>query len=257
MALQLAWLGVYIPVELTSILVYGIYTAAGVAWTGATLGKWLCGVRILSRKGEQPDIVRSSIRALFVAISQCLLGLPLLLIGVECSKWGLHDHLAGTQARLDPACWIRRKRTMWVVYLFILSIGFIKAFGGISLYLIHRAWIRDAEKVIAERDANVTSSQTQQQVQEMSTVDGSPFAALRDEATFTDHLLLGGGMRDLAQAYLVLVPMAALQPCPWWTGFLAMEMFGRNRSLYEMLCQRRLRDLKDADEGRGEGIQRL
>jgi len=89
------------------------------------------------------------------------------------------------------------------------------------------------------------------------TVDGSPFAALRDEATFTYHLLPGRGMRDLAQAYLVLVPMAALQPCPWWTGFLSMEMFGFNRPFYEMLCQRRLRDPKDADEGMGEGVQRL
>ena len=87
--------GLYIPIEIVVIVAYAIYTAAGIGWKGRTLGKASLCIRVTRPNGTDVGWVRASVRAGLVTVFQCMLGLPLLVIGGARLKRGWHDRLAG------------------------------------------------------------------------------------------------------------------------------------------------------------------
>jgi len=63
---------------------------------GATLGKWILGLRVVGPDGRRPSLRRSAARAAFAAASLLLFGAGLLLALFTASGRGLHDLSAGT-----------------------------------------------------------------------------------------------------------------------------------------------------------------
>jgi len=73
-----------------------VHGTLGHALMGATLGKRLLGLRVVSREGRPLSLSRSAARAALAILSFLLLGLGCLLALFTRSGRGLHDFLAGT-----------------------------------------------------------------------------------------------------------------------------------------------------------------
>lgn len=63
-----ALLGRYIPIDATTIVVYAVYSAVGLAVAGHTLGSWLCGIRIVRNNGNPVGLLRAGFRAFVVGL---------------------------------------------------------------------------------------------------------------------------------------------------------------------------------------------
>ncbi len=72
------------------------------ALAGATLGKWLLGLRVVSEEGERPSVGRCAARAALSAASVLLLGAGLLPALFTRSGRALHDISAGTRVVESP-----------------------------------------------------------------------------------------------------------------------------------------------------------
>ena len=111
--------GHYIPQELTIVIIYMLYSIISVARGGQSLGKRLCGMKVVKCTGNSVGILASFIRAVVAAISLCLIGLPFLFIATRREKRGLHDRLSGTQVQSIASVRTRRR---WVVMAFVLLV---------------------------------------------------------------------------------------------------------------------------------------
>jgi len=80
-----------------------LYDWLATALFGATIGKYVCGVRVLKNDGTPPGLLLSLVRTVGKGVSAVLLGLGFVLAGVTPDKRGLHDFLSGTRAvRIRP-----------------------------------------------------------------------------------------------------------------------------------------------------------
>jgi uncharacterized RDD family membrane protein YckC len=57
--------------------------------------------------------------------------------------------------------------------------------------------------------------------------------------------------------YIVVAPLEEIIPCPWWKDYINRRMFGLYKPFYEKLCERKLRDYKEANRYMEEGVHRL
>jgi len=137
--------GVYVPVELSVITVYAVYTGVSLAWKGQTLAGWLCGLRVTGRSGKRPGLGRSLVRALVVTAFQCLLGLPFLVVAGRRSKGGWHDSIAGTQVLNVRHCRTRRRCVFASVGVALAVWIGVQAVGAWELHRAHTAWRADAD----------------------------------------------------------------------------------------------------------------
>ena len=138
--------GAYVPVELSVIIVYAVYTAVSLAWKGQTLAGWLCGLRVTDRSGNRMGLGRSFVRALVVATFQCLLGLPFLVVAARRSKRGWHDSIAGTQVLTVRHCRTRRRCVFASVGVALAVWIGVQTVGVWELHRAHTAWCADADR---------------------------------------------------------------------------------------------------------------
>lgn len=150
--------GWYIPIELTVIGTYMVYTAAAVAWTGQTVGGWVCGLNVVCRNGQRPSVVRALARAALVAVFQCSAGLPFLVVLGRRGKTGWHDVLTGTRVRLLPDRRAGRRRAALVVWLVVAACLAVQTGDAWRLYRIHRAWCADADARAEQREERTDSA---------------------------------------------------------------------------------------------------
>jgi uncharacterized RDD family membrane protein YckC len=73
-----------------------VYTTLAHALAGATLGKWMFGLRVVGPQGTRPSLGRSAARSGLAVLSAALLGLGFLLALFTRSGRALHDFLART-----------------------------------------------------------------------------------------------------------------------------------------------------------------
>jgi len=149
-----ASLGSYIPLEIVVLAVYAAYTIATIGSKGRTLGMAVLGIRVERRDGRAVRWGWAAMRAAGVFVSQCLLGLPFLVIGTRRSKRGLHDNLSGTVVVLQGGLETRRRRIVSVVLVFLAGWIVAHAVTPILLYQDHRRWIADAEAAADARAAS-------------------------------------------------------------------------------------------------------
>lgn len=78
------------------LILFLVYQTLCHALAGATLGKWIAGVRVAGPDGHRPSFGRSALRAALSVASVALLGLGLLLALFTVSGRALHDLVART-----------------------------------------------------------------------------------------------------------------------------------------------------------------
>jgi uncharacterized RDD family membrane protein YckC len=82
-------------------LVIAIYYIGSWALTGATVGKWLLGLRVVRADGTPPTVVRSIIRFVGYGISAIVFFLGYLWVLVDDERRAWHDDMAGTWVVYD------------------------------------------------------------------------------------------------------------------------------------------------------------
>jgi uncharacterized RDD family membrane protein YckC len=86
------------------IALWWCYFTVGWGLLGATIGKWIFGLRIVDHRGRSPiGLSRAFLRLAAYSVSSVTLGMGHLLIALRPDRRALHDVLAGT--------WVVRRRT--------------------------------------------------------------------------------------------------------------------------------------------------
>lgn len=102
--------GVYVPFELTLIVCLLVYPAAAIAWRGCTVGKALCGLTVLTSRGESPKWWQGLWRELpCKAVSVLFLGIGFLWLALNARRRAWHDYLAWTRVVQDPRAVVRAR----------------------------------------------------------------------------------------------------------------------------------------------------
>lgn len=87
---------IVLSVAATAALAFLVYATLSHALAGATLGKRILRLRVVTGDGQRPSLGRSAARSCLAALSGALLGLGLLLALFTRSGRALHDVLART-----------------------------------------------------------------------------------------------------------------------------------------------------------------
>ena len=82
-------------------LIIGVYYVGLWALTGATVGKWLLGLRIVGPDGTPPTIGRSLIRFIGYGLSAIVFFLGYIWVLFDDERRAWHDELAGTWVVYD------------------------------------------------------------------------------------------------------------------------------------------------------------
>ncbi len=146
----------YVPIEWTVLVVYFLYNAVLVTVTSATLGKWLCGIKITRRNGRRISLPLATVRALAQTLSLSLLALPFLVVAARRSKRGWHDLVSGTQVQYVPDRATRRRWTVAALSVLVTSWVVVHAVSWTKLYGVHRAFFDDADAAIYDNSAPET-----------------------------------------------------------------------------------------------------
>jgi uncharacterized RDD family membrane protein YckC len=85
-----------LPIAAVLLLAAVVYATLSHALMGATLGKWVAGIRVVGPDGRRPSWKRSAARSAAAMISVGALGLGCLLALFTRSGRALHDLAAGT-----------------------------------------------------------------------------------------------------------------------------------------------------------------
>ena len=88
--------GIVVPLAALLVVALFVYTTLAHALAGATLGKWVAGVRLAGPGGLRPTMARSTARSALAVLSAGLLGLGFLVALFTRSGRALHDLGAGT-----------------------------------------------------------------------------------------------------------------------------------------------------------------
>jgi uncharacterized RDD family membrane protein YckC len=79
------------------IAMWWCYFAVGWGLSGATIGKWLFGLRVVDHRGRSPiGLSRAFLRLAAYSVSSVTLGMGHLLVVLRPDRRALHDVLAGT-----------------------------------------------------------------------------------------------------------------------------------------------------------------
>lgn len=81
--------------------IIGLYYVGLWALTGATIGKWFLGLRVVRADGFPPTIGRSLIRFIGYALSAIVFFLGFIWVLFDDERRGWHDELAGTWVVYD------------------------------------------------------------------------------------------------------------------------------------------------------------
>jgi len=92
------WLLCVLPNSILAFIYFGYLHAA----TGQTVGKWMCGVRVVTVGGHPLGWGRSLVRCAGYFLSSSLLYLGFLWVLLNRRKRGWHDYLAGTMVVCEP-----------------------------------------------------------------------------------------------------------------------------------------------------------
>ncbi len=79
------------------------------------------------------------------------------------------------------------------------------------------------------------------------TVEGSPFAMLRDSNSYYYHFQPSVAFSDLGSGYIFLKPSKDIRKCEWVDGFISKEMFMKHKPFYETVLNHPLKDAEEAD----------
>jgi uncharacterized RDD family membrane protein YckC len=88
-------------------------------------------------------------------------------------------------------------------------------------------------------------------------ITGSPLAEVTEHYAQHVRTKVDLPFKSFFSGYIVLAPLDQIEACDWWDGYISPRMFGLYKPFYEMLCRRKLKDHKEANQYMQQGIQRL
>ena len=146
---------VYVPFELALILTLTVYNVVLVAWSGATLGKMLCGLSVRRVDGQYAGIGRALARETvgkFVSLASLLLGYA--WVGFSRKKRGWHDIVTGTAVlRLVPRPKRVRLQMIAVLAVTVLGLGlYVHEMAGAYIIVKEMSPPPEAKLAYLERD---------------------------------------------------------------------------------------------------------
>lgn len=135
----MAHIGRYLPIELSVLIAGLVYTTASQVWTGRTVGKAICSLRVSSRNGTVAStgsiLLRETIGKLLSFLPFCL---GFLWIGFSKKKRGWHDRLAGTIVLQSAGTKARARMAGWAVLLPVLIAAGIFGRELVGYYVVVR-----------------------------------------------------------------------------------------------------------------------
>jgi uncharacterized RDD family membrane protein YckC len=144
---------VYVPLEITVILFFLIYSVLLIGWRGSTIGKLLCGLTVQSSKGKPVGYVRAFLReTIGKFLSAVFLFLGFVWVAFSRKKRGWHDYIIRTNVKQDVTA-IKRARWLLAAALVVnTTLLGSKVFVTVGRY-------NDAMKMAVGPNANTTYSQ--------------------------------------------------------------------------------------------------
>ncbi len=134
-ALVLYYFNIYVPAELTFLIVLMFYSSVLIGWKGKTIGKTLCGLVVMTSKGKTPGYVRAFGREIIgKLVSTVFLFIGFIWIGFTRRKRGFHDYIAATLVRQDVGS---IKQARWLVAMIFAVVAVLiapKLITGIMRY---------------------------------------------------------------------------------------------------------------------------
>jgi uncharacterized RDD family membrane protein YckC len=119
---------IYFPFQFTFFILLVLYSAAAVAVTGQTVGKWLLNLGVCNTKGEKLSFSRSLFRESVAKIlSAIVLSLGFFWVGFTRKKRGWHDYLAGSTVTKEAHATKRVViwRTAAILSFMVLSVSYL------------------------------------------------------------------------------------------------------------------------------------
>jgi uncharacterized RDD family membrane protein YckC len=90
------------PAALLCGVLCAVYLALFTALGGQTPGKRVLSLSVIDRKGANPGLLRSGVRAVFALVSGTLMLMGFFLVLVDRRRQALHDKLSGTFVVMTP-----------------------------------------------------------------------------------------------------------------------------------------------------------
>lgn len=159
---------VYVAFELVFFLSFPAYAIFALAWKGRTVGKWLCGLRVLTKEDKPVGVMRAFVReAIGKLIAMLFLAVGLLWIALTKSKRGWHDYISGTRVVQD----VRAQRRGTVVSVVVLGMMVVR----VALTAIRfMALYNDAERMsLPSHPATRYSERNPSSLKEISALNDS------------------------------------------------------------------------------------
>jgi uncharacterized RDD family membrane protein YckC len=88
-------------------------------------------------------------------------------------------------------------------------------------------------------------------------ITGSPLAEVGDNSVLHIRSKVDLPFKAYFSGYILLAPLDQIEACDWWDGYISPRMLGLYKPFYEMLCQRKLKDHREANRYMQQGIQNL
>jgi uncharacterized RDD family membrane protein YckC len=112
---------VYLPIELSCLICGMVYWVVLTGWQGRTAGKALCGLRVVSNKGNPPGYARAVLReCIGKPVSAVFLLLGFFWVALSKSKRGWHDYLAQTHVTQERPKLRRMQRILFLIIIITL-----------------------------------------------------------------------------------------------------------------------------------------
>jgi len=90
------------------------------------------------------------------------------------------------------------------------------------------------------------------------TIADSPINVLYDNSSFAaKYGKVELPLEAFFAGYVMVAPLEETYPCSWWRNYINRRMFGLYKPFYEELCERKLRDYKEANIYMEEGVHRF
>lgn len=135
-----SYFGKYVPLELTVLISFLVYSSLLIGWKGRTIGKALCGLTIYSSKDKAIGYLRACLRETIGKFtSGVFLFSGFIWVAFSRKKRAWHDFITGTKVLQEPQAGKYTLITFGVVFV-LTALLFAKAFTNIrSVYLASRS----------------------------------------------------------------------------------------------------------------------
>jgi uncharacterized RDD family membrane protein YckC len=200
-------LNAYVPRELCLLLVAVTYFVGLTAHRGQTLGKYACGLRVVSQHHESLSVSKTLLRE---TLGKLLSGVPFLLgffwVGFSKSKRGWHDYVAGTRVIRLPVLRTRRRIASGVGFGIGVYVIGIQIYGvGSAAFLSRGMGVqREVTSPYQSRDpatavdsSSLTEDGLRTLIQWLDEKGQRPSAYIVESASTHDLTIIGEGLHGV------------------------------------------------------------